>query len=69
MRLPTNYFKVTGATHGQLTPYWTKQLDKPILEARQLSQRGGALRCEWRGDKVILWDRAVTFMQSELWLD
>lgn len=45
---------VTGSAHTLLAPYWSKVLSKPILDARQLSRRGGKLSCEVCGDRVLL---------------
>src|SRR5690554_7472426 len=36
---------VTGSIHSVLTPYWAERLGKTSLQARQLSARGGELRC------------------------
>jgi PhzF family phenazine biosynthesis protein len=45
---------VTGSAHCVLTPYWSGELKKPSLFARQLSPRGGALWVEDRGTRVRL---------------
>lgn len=37
---------VTGSAHTTLVPYWAEQLGKTELIARQLSARGGYLRCK-----------------------
>ena len=36
---------VTGSAHCTLVPYWKKVLNKSDFIARQLSERGGELRC------------------------
>ncbi len=59
---------VTGSTHCALTPYWAKSLNKSILSARQISKRGGDIRCELNGDRVTLSGYAVTFMEAEIFL-
>ncbi len=41
---------VTGSAHTTLVPYWAEQLGKKELTARQLSQRGGFLRCKLNDD-------------------
>lgn len=51
---------VTGSAHCTLIPYWAERLGKPSLRARQLSRRGGELRCELRGDRVHIAGRART---------
>jgi PhzF family phenazine biosynthesis protein len=57
---------VTGSLHCALTPYWSKQLGKTKMRARQLSERGGELLCEMQGDRVILRGKAVLTMQGTL---
>lgn len=41
---------VTGSAHTTLIPYWAEKLGKKELTARQLSQRGGFLRCKLNDD-------------------
>ena len=41
---------VTGSAHTTLVPYWAKKLNKTELTARQLSKRGGYLRCKLNDD-------------------
>ena len=36
---------VTGSIHSELAVFWSHRLGKNVLEARQLSARGGALTC------------------------
>ena len=57
---------VTGSAHCELAPYWAEKLGKPILNARQISKRGGDLTCEVKGNRVSLAGRAVTFMTGEI---
>lgn len=57
---------VTGSAHCALAPYWARRLGKARLHARQLSDRGGELRCELRGDRVILQGQALLVMQGSL---
>lgn len=57
---------VTGSTHATLAPYWASVLGKTRLTARQLSRRGGALRCEVRPETVAIEGRAVTVMEGKL---
>ena len=57
---------VTGSSHTTLTPYWAKRLGKTELEARQLSRRGGALRCTLNGDRVSIAGRAVLYLAGEI---
>lgn len=53
---------VTGSAHCQLAPYWASRLGRRSLLARQVSARGGTLRCRVVGDRVKLAGHAVDFM-------
>lgn len=57
---------VTGSTHCTLTPLWAERLGRPVLTARQLSRRGGALTVELRGDRVRLTGASVLVARGEL---
>ncbi len=57
---------VTGSAHCILTPYWAKRLGKERLQAVQVSQRGGRLACELRGDRVLIEGKAVTYLRGEI---
>jgi len=56
---------VTGSAHCALAPYWGVRLGTTMLKAKQLSKRGGEVRCEVHGHRVMLSGRAVTFMEAE----
>jgi PhzF family phenazine biosynthesis protein len=57
---------VTGSVHCTLAPYWAKRLHKTHLHARQLSERGGELWCEWSANRVIIEGAAVLTLQGSL---
>ncbi len=57
---------VTGSAHCTLIPYWTGRLGKTWLAARQLSRRGGSLRCALRGDRVTIAGRAVLYLTGTI---
>jgi predicted PhzF superfamily epimerase YddE/YHI9 len=57
---------VTGSTHSTLGPYWSERLTKKILHARQISQRGGTLIIEPRGERVILRGKATMYLKGEI---
>ena len=57
---------VTGSAHCSLTPYWGRRLGKKRLEARQVSQRGGEIRCEWKRERVALGGACVLYMEGEI---
>ncbi|RNC92184.1 MAG: PhzF family phenazine biosynthesis protein [Allomuricauda sp.] len=57
---------VTGSAHTTLTPYWSKVLRKTEMTAKQLSQRGGNLVCEFLGDRVKIAGKAVPYLIGEI---
>lgn len=57
---------VTGSAHTTLTPYWAKRLGKSELTARQLSKRGGALRCRLAGQRVEIAGQAVPYLEGTI---
>jgi len=57
---------VTGSAHCTLIPYWSQQLGKTMLHARQVSPRGGELFCELAGDRVRIGGRAVLYLRGEI---
>jgi PhzF family phenazine biosynthesis protein len=57
---------VTGSAHCTLIPYWSQQLGKTKLFARQLSKRGGELFCEQAGDRVRIGGHAVLYLRGEI---
>ena len=59
---------VTGSIHSVLAPYWAETLGKTKLEARQLSSRGGLLRCELKGDRVAIAGQATFYMEGTVHL-
>lgn len=57
---------VTGSTHCSLVPYWSQRLGKSTLHARQVSERGGELWCELKGERVLIKGRVVLTLRGEL---
>ena len=57
---------VTGSAHCTLIPYWAERLGRSRLRAMQVSQRGGELFCEHRGERVGIAGRAVTYSSGFL---
>jgi len=57
---------VTGSAYTQLAPYWSERLNLKTMHARQLSSRGGNVRCEMNGDRVLIAGRAVKYLQAEI---
>lgn len=57
---------VTGSAHCTLAPFWAARLGKQTLTARQLSRRGGTLRCTLQGDRVSIGGNAVLYLEGTL---
>ena len=55
---------VTGSAHCTLTPYWSKILNKKILNAQQISERKGELFCELKKDRVEISGNATTYFEG-----
>ncbi len=57
---------VTGSSHCELIPYWSKILNKKEMIAYQLSERGGKIYCGHNNDRVSLGGEAITFLRGEI---
>jgi len=57
---------VTGSAHCALAPYWAERLGKERMRALQVSQRGGEIFCQVRGERVLISGSAVKVMEAEL---
>ncbi|MCE7990667.1 MAG: PhzF family phenazine biosynthesis protein [Roseivirga sp.] len=60
---------VTGSAHCSLIPYWAEQLGKTDMIAFQLSERGGQLTCQNKGDRVLISGNARTYATGVLNID
>lgn len=59
---------VTGSAHTTLIPYWGNVLGKTEMTARQISGRGGYLKCGLQGARVLIGGQAKTYMAGEIYL-
>ena len=57
---------VTGSAHCTLIPYWSERLAKKKLHALQLSERGGELFCEDKGERVSIGGRAALYLSGAI---
>lgn len=64
--LGVNEDPVTGSAHCELAPLWAQRLGRDSFFARQLSRRGGSLRCTVTGERVVLSGRAVDYLIGEI---
>lgn len=53
---------VTGSAHCQMAPYWAERLGRDELLARQVSARGGKVRCRVAGERVKLAGPVVDYL-------
>ena len=60
---------VTGSAHTSLIPYWSNLLNKKILNAKQISKRGGKIFCENLDDRVLIGGNAVLYMKGTIDID
>ena len=67
-KLGVNEDPVTGSAHCKMAPYWAQRLRQNELVARQLSARGGTVRCRMIGDRVILIGTAIDYLCGEIHL-
>lgn len=59
---------VTGSAHTLLTPYWSEQLGKTELSARQISTRGGELICRLKNERVEMVGDAKLYLKGEIFI-
>jgi len=53
---------LTGSAFTQLIPYWSGKLNKSSLIAKQVSARGGEVKCVDSGERVLISGKAVKYM-------
>lgn len=56
---------VTGSAHSQLIPFWSEKLNKKIMQAKQLSRRGGTIYCEQNDNRVIIGGQCKFYMKGD----
>ena len=57
---------VTGSAHSILAPFWAARLGKERMLARQVSRRGGLLRLELKGERVLIAGRVAPFLRGKI---
>jgi len=57
---------VTGSAHCSLGPYWGKVLNKNILHAKQVSDRGGELQIRIESGRTFIRGQAVTVFSGKI---
>ncbi len=57
---------VTGSAYTQLAPYWSTKLGQSKFSVKQVSRRGGELRCEVVNNRVHIYGKAIKYLQGEI---
>jgi PhzF family phenazine biosynthesis protein len=57
---------VTGSAHCALGPFWGERLGQTKLVGYQASPRGGTVKLELAGERIMLIGQAVTSLRGEL---
>lgn len=65
-RAGINEDPVTGSAHCSLAVLWGKKLNKSVLRAEQLSQRGGFIELAVGSERISLSGASVTFDKGQL---
>ena len=60
---------VCGSAHSMLTHYWAGVLGKEHMLGRQISTRGGVVRCTLAGDRVRLGGRTRLFSKGTIYIE
>ncbi|MBN2853333.1 MAG: PhzF family phenazine biosynthesis protein [Clostridia bacterium] len=57
---------VTGSAHCSLALYWQKKLEKDSFTAYQASKRGGILKVQIEGERILVSGKAITVLKGSL---
>jgi len=57
---------VTGSAYTQLAPYWASKMGSNRFRVKQLSARGGELLCEIVDDRVLIYGKAVKYLEGKI---
>jgi PhzF family phenazine biosynthesis protein len=59
---------VTGSAHCTLAPYWSKQLGKIEMSARQVSERSGDLKLKIENDRLFITGQAKLYLKGKIFI-
>ena len=65
-RVGVNEDPVTGSAHCSLGPYWGGILNKNVLHAKQVSDRGGELQIRIENGRTFIRGQAVTIFSGKI---
>lgn len=57
---------VTGSAYTQLAPYWASVIGSKRFSVKQVSSRGGELMCEVIDDRVLIYGKAVKYLEGRI---
>jgi PhzF family phenazine biosynthesis protein len=57
---------VTGSAYTQLAPYWASKIGSKRFSVKQMSSRGGELMCEVVDDRVLIYGKAIKYMEGKI---
>ena len=57
---------VCASAHCRLIPYWAQKLQKREMLAYQASSRGGIIKCQNLGNRVLISGEAVTVFKGNV---
>lgn len=57
---------VTGSAYTQLVPYWSSVIDKKDFLAKQVSSRGGVVKCSQLEDRVLVAGTAIGYLSGRI---
>ena len=59
---------VTGSAHCSLVPFWSNRLGKNELTAKQISSRGGNLKCFNLDKRIEICGDARTYLIGQIFI-
>ena len=59
---------VTGSALTKLIPYWADRLAKNELHAKQVSPRGGEIKCQYNKQRVVIGGQAKLFSKGKIYV-
>ena len=59
---------VTGSALTKLIPYWADRLVKNELHAKQVSPRGGEIKCQYNQQRVAIGGQAKLFGKGKIYV-
>lgn len=68
-KININEDPVCGSMYCSLIPYWREKIGLDKMVARQVSERGGTVYCEYNGDRVKLSGKVALYSIGDICVD